>query len=405
MTLVRRMVVVAPAVALAAATGCATPQAVPALPATASTPPPATTAPSPPPPTPPASVTPPPSPAITMPSPSTAVAPSRTPPPDPARAKLDEARALVGRGDMAGAVPLLRQALRLAPDLAEARATLGLALYAMGDLDAAVDELRGLLRARPDLAEARLTLAAALVARQEWPAARAELEEALRRQPDLVQAQYTLGVVRYAQGDLAGAIDAYRAVLAREPAAHDARYNLALVLKLARRDAEAAPELLTAAEAGLARAQYFAGAAYATGAGVERDLVLAITWWTRAAEQGVAQADEALAQLRQTASGRNRRAPAERQAIEQAFAEYRARIATEYADVPREGDEPVGAALLRQGRAPEAVAVLIREASALSEPAQRLLETLSEQGINDARVPAYLKSAAAEGRLRPRPRP
>src|SRR5437773_12353344 len=116
--------------------------------------------------------------------------------------------------------------------------------------------------------EARLTLAAVLVARQDWPAARAELEAALAARPDLVQASYTLGVVRYAQGDLVGAIDAYRRVLARAPSAHDARYNLALVLKLARRDAEATPEFLAAAEAGLPRAQYFAGAAYATGAGV-----------------------------------------------------------------------------------------------------------------------------------------
>jgi tetratricopeptide (TPR) repeat protein len=326
-----------------------------------------------------------------------------------ARAALDEGRKRLAQGDMITASAQLREALRLQPDLAEARASLGLTLYAMGDLDAAVDELRGLLRVRPDLAEARLTLATALVARQDWPAARAELESVLAARPDLPQASYTLGVVRYAQGDLNGAIEAYRHVLAREPRAQDARYNLALVLKLARRDAEATPEFLTAAQAGIPRAQYFAGAAYATGAGVERDLVAAITWWMRAAELGVAQAEEGLAQLRQAASGRSRRPPAERQAIEQAFAEYRTRLWLYYPGVAREGDEPLGAALLRQGRAGEAVAVLIREAAALSEPAQRLLETLYDQGVDgqlpahDARILAYLKSAAAEGRSRPRP--
>ena len=322
---------------------------------------------------------------------------------------LEQGRALMARGEMIAATVALRQALQLAPDFAQARASLGLALYAMGDLDAAVDELRGLLRVRPDLSEARLTLAAALVARQDWPAARTELERALAAQPDLVQANYTLGVVRYAQGDLVGAIDAYRRVLAREPRAQDARYNLALVLKLARRDAEATPEFLAAAAAGLARAQYFAGAAYASGAGVERDLVAAITWWTRAAEQGVTQADEALAQLRQAASGRSRRPPAERQAIEQAFGEYRTRLWKDYPALAREGDEPLGVALLRQGRAREAVPVLIREAAALSEPALRALETLYDQGVDgqlpahDARILASLKSAAAEGRARPRP--
>src|SRR5256884_616349 len=258
----------------------------------------------------------------------------------PAARAYEHGRSLVARGEMMAATVALRDALRLRPDLAEARASLGLALYAMGDLDGAVEELRGLLRVRPDLAEARLTLASALVARQDWPAARAELETALAAQPELLQAGYTLGVVRYAQGDLAGAIDAYRRVLAREPRAADARYNLALVLKLARREAEATPEFLAAAEAGLPRAQYFAGAAYATGAGVERDLVAAITWWTRAAEQGVAQADESLVQLRQAASGRSRRTPAERQAVEQAFGEYRARLWKDYPGLAREGGEP-----------------------------------------------------------------
>jgi TPR repeat protein len=350
---------------------------------------------------------PPPTAIATTPSPPSDAAPPRAA--DPARAALDFGRALLARGEMVAATVALREALRLKPDLSEARASLGLALYAMGDLDAAVEELRGLLRVRPDLAEARLTLAAALVARQDWPAARAELETALADQSDLLQAQYTLGVVRYAQGDLAGAIEAYRRVLAREPKTVDARYNLALVLKLAHRDAEATPEFLAAAEAGLPRAQYFAGAAYATGAGVPRDLVAAIAWWTRAAEQGVTQAEEGLAQLRQSASGRGRRGPAERQAVEQAFGEYRARLWNDYPGLARQGDEPLGAALLRQGRPREAVPVLIREAAALSEPAQRMLETLYDQGIegqlpaHDARILAYLKSAAAEGRSRPRP--
>src|SRR5713101_408639 len=377
---------------IALASGCATPRPAPTPTAIATTP------------------SPPPAVAIPLAPPSSPRPPVVAPPAaaDPARI-LDLGRALLARGETVEATVALREALRLKPDLAEARASLGLALYAMGDLDAAVEELRGLLSVRPDLAEARLTLAAALVARQDWPAARAELETALAVSPDLLQAQYTLGVVRYAQGDLAGAIEAYRRVLAREPRAVDARYKLALVLKLTRRDAEATPEFLAAAAAGLPRAQYFAGAAYATGVGVPRDLVAAIAWWTRAAEQGVAQAEEGLAQLRQSASGRARRPPADRQAVEQAFGEYRARLWNDYPDLARQGDEPVGAALLRQGRAREAVAVLIREAAALSEPAQRMLETLYHQGIegqlpaHDARILAYLKSAAAEGRSRPRP--
>ncbi len=316
---------------------------------------------------------------------------------------LEQGRALIARGEMAAATTALREALRRRPDLTQARASLGLALYALGDLDAAVDELRAALGREPEAVSARLTLAAALVAKQEWAAARVELERVLAAQPDQLQARYSLGVVRYAQGDLDGAIDAYRRVLAGDPQNQDARYNLALVLRLAHRDAEAAPELLAAARAGHARAQYFAGTAYAEGLGVERDLATAIAWWFRAAEQGVTPAEEALAQLRQVALGRGRRAAADRPAAEQAFHDYRAALWKDFPDLAPNGDDTVGGALLRQGRVGEAVPVLIREAGALSEPAQRLLDALYERGVegllpaHDPRILGYFDRAAAEG--------
>jgi TPR repeat protein len=324
------------------------------------------------------------------------------------QAYLDLGEALIARGNMAEAASWLREALRLQPDLVEARSSLGLALYGMGDLVTAVDELRGLLRTRPDVVRARLILATALVAEQDWAAARAELDAVVKMRPDMLQAHYSLGVVRYTQGDLGGAIEAYRRVLEIDPQHQDARYNLALMLKLARRDAEATPEFLVAAQAGLPRAQYFVGTAYAEGLGVEPDLTLAITWWFRAADQGIPQAGEALAQLREVALGRSRHPPAERRAANQAFRDYRVALWNEFPDVVRDGDEPVGAALLRQGRVGEGVTVLIREASALSEPAQRRLETLYEQGVEgqlppyDQRILDYFKGAAAEGQSRPR---
>ena len=320
-----------------------------------------------------------------------------------AQVYLDQGQALIARGEMAAAVTALREALRREPDLIQARSSLGLALYGMGDLDAAVEELRATLRRQPDAFTARLTLASALVAKQDWAAARVELEHVLRARPDLGQAHYGLGVVRYAQGDLDGAIEAFRRVLAGDPHHQDARYNLALMLRLAQRNGEATPEFLAAAQAGHARAQYFAGTAYAAGLGVERDLATAITWWFRAAEQGVPQADEALAQLRQVALGRDRRAPADRANVEQAFRDYRAALWRDFPGLAPDGDDTVGGALLRKGRVSEAVPVLIREAAALSEPADRLLERLWTEGVDgllpahDARILGYFDRAAAEG--------
>jgi protein O-GlcNAc transferase len=285
------------------------------------------------------------------------------PPPslsDRAQAALARGHTLLGRGETAAAAVALREALAVQPNLVEARSALGLALLGAGDADAAVDELRAFLRRQPDATSARSALAAALLARRDWTAAGAELEEVVRRRPDDAPAHYGLGLVRYAQRDLAGAADAYRRVLALEPHHADARYNLALMLKLAQREAEATPEFVAAAEAGVARAQYFAGTAYAGGLGVERSLPAAIAWWMRAAERGVAPADEALASLRQVALGRSRQPAAERQAVEQAFREYRVALWSELRDVERQGDESAGAALLRHGRGREAVAILVR---------------------------------------------
>ncbi len=302
-----------------------------------------------------------------------------------------------------------REALALQPDLFEAREELGLVLYMMGDLDGAVAELRALLRRSPEAVRARLTLATALMVKQDWAGARPEFEEVLRRQPDSVQALYGLAQVRYAWGDLNGAIAAYQQILSRVPDHPDARYNLALVLKLAHRDAEATPEFVAAARAGHPRAQFFAGTAYARGVGVEADLSQAISWWSRAADQGNPEAIAALGELRQTALGKTRRPPAERQAVEQGFRDYRSRLWSEFPELTRaSADDTVGAALLRLGRAGAAVSVSISEALAFSEPAQILLEELYTHGaregvaLYDPRILDYFKTAADEGQVRAR---
>jgi TPR repeat protein len=336
-----------------------------------------------------------------------------TRPPEPsvgerARSALARGEALMAQGNMAAAAGAFREALALESGLWPARSALGRALYGAGDLEAAVEELRRAVAQAPGEASARATLAAALIARQDWRAAKLELEELVRRHPDHAQAHYGLGLVRYAERDLSGAAEAYRRVLVLQPDHHDARANLALILKLSRREAEATPEFLAAAAAGVARAQYFAGVAYADGLGVERSLPVAIQWWMRAAEQGVVAAEEALASLRQVALGRSRRPGADRQTVDQAFRDYRAALWSDVPDAAREGEESAGAALLRHGRVAEAVTMLIREAGALDDAAQRRLETLYEQGVPgalapyDARILAWFETAAGEGLTRPR---
>jgi Tfp pilus assembly protein PilF len=342
--------------------------------------------------------------ATSLPAPAPSPVPT-TPRPSPGQSALDQGRALRAQGDLVAAATALREAIRQDPDLVDARVSLGVTLWELGDLDGAVEELRAALKRRPDSVAARLALARVFLSRQEWAAARAELDSVVGRQADRTDAHFALGVVRYAQGEVNGAIDEYRQVLAADPQQPDAHYHLALLLTLAQRAPEATPEFLAAAQAGHGRAQYFVGVALASGLGVPRDVGAAVGWWFKAADQGVPQAEEALAQWRQAALGRGRRGPAERQTATLAFQDYRASLWKEFPDLAR-GDT-VGGALLEQGRVSEAIVVLIHEASALSEPAQRLLETLYEDGVSgalpprDPRILVYLQSATAEGRRTP----
>ena len=311
-------------------------------------------------------------------------------------------------GDLIGAVEELREALRLQPEFVQARMSLGTALYQIGDLDSALEAYQATLRDQPDLIQAHVNLATVYTIKRDWTSARNELQAALKLQPDFIQAHYALGVVRYGLGDRRGAIEAYREALRLKPDYADAHYNLGLLLKLANQEAEAAQEFYAAALAGLPKAQYFLGSAHASGRGVEKSLPVAVQWWFQAAEQNDPQAKEALSQLRQNVFTKGRRTQSEREAIIQAFAEFRAELWKEYPEFDKQTSDCVGAALLQQDRLREALTVLIQEASALSEPATTALEALYERGIegelapfND-RIRTFFKTTAEEGVPRPR---
>jgi len=94
------------------------------------------------------------------------------------------------------------------------------------------------------------------------------------------------------------------------------------------------------------------GNAYASGLGVERDLVAALQWWFRAADQGVSQAREAIAQLRQGALTKGQQSSREALAVREAFAGLRKELWQEFPDLHGQGvEDSLGATLLRLGRA------------------------------------------------------
>lgn len=305
-------------------------------------------------------------------------------------------------GDYLTTVDRLRKELRLDPTSTDVRFALGQALYGLGEVDEALEEFRQVVQERPTSVSARLHLATALMAKRRWKDAQREVTAVLAQDSKIASAHHVLASIRYSQGDVRGAIDAYRAALALAPDSAETHYHLGLVLRLAGRMKEALPELQAAAEAGHPKAQYFLGTAYASGAGPERDLVLAIRWWIAASEHGIPEAQDALSRLRKTAL--KPASSKEPNKTLKAFQSYRQDLWFEFPELAPNGtDETVGIALLQAFRVTEAVPTLIREATAMGELSERYLAALYEQGLppllkaHDPRILRYFEMAANDG--------
>lgn len=336
-------------------------------------------------------------------------APTQTGGRDAAHLHYSQGVGLLSAGDLLGARAELREALRLQPDLVQARFSLGTALYLSGDVDSAIDAYRTVIRQQPDLAHAHLHLGIALMVTHAWADAQAALKTAVSLQPDSVTAHYNLGLVRDRLGERHGAIESYREALRLRPDHSEAHYHLGLALKQNKQEVEATKEFLAAAQAGVPQAQYYAGVAYASGTGVERNLASAISWWFLAADQEVPQAKEALAHLRKMTLPTDKRSSGEARVVQDAFGAFRRALWQQVSDLKgRAPDESVGVGLLQAGRVHEAVPVLLHEAAALSEQAQAQLETLYANGVEgrvaplNSRIFDYFKAASGEGLPYPR---
>jgi len=340
-----------------------------------------------------------PPPAIESPPPS-----SETP---PAPVPTDEHRLPVllphEREDAVMALGELRSAVRLSPNSADDRLKLAQGLYRIGDLDAAIDECRMALKLKSHNANAYLQLGVTLMAKQDGHAAAIALMEAILLDPELTHAHYSLGSVQYSLGNLTAAIQSYRRALDLQLNFPDARYRLALVLKLTNRHKEAAQFMEEAAIGGVPQAQYFMGNAYRNGQGVEKNLTLAIRWWTKAVEFGQQRAAESLSLLRRQALSPDQSERRRKDAIE-AFKEYRDELWADYPDAGRNNpSESLGIALLKDSQSSNGVTALFAEAYALSETAHDELARLYETGLDtrlvqfDKRILTCFATTAADG--------
>jgi TPR repeat protein len=183
----------------------------------------------------------------------------------------------------------------------------------------------------------------------------------------------------------------------------DARYRLALVLKLANRHQEAVQFMEDAAIGGVPQAQYFMGNAYRNGQGVEKNLALAIRWWTKAVEFGQQRAAESLSQLRRQALLPDQPERRRKDAVE-GFRQYRNELWADYPDVARNKEnESLGIALLKDSQASNGVKTLFAETFALGETAHDELARLYETGLDtrlaqfDKRILTCFTTTAADG--------
>ena len=307
------------------------------------------------------------------------------------------------RADAVMVLGELRSAVLVSPSSADARLKLAQGLYRIGDLDAALDECRVALKLDSHNARAYLQLGVTLIAKQDAHAAAIALMEAILLDPELTHAHYSLGSVQYSLGNLTAAIQSYRRALELRPNFPDARYRLALVLKLTNRHQEAVQFMEEAAIGGVPQAQYFMGNAYRNGQGVERNLGLAIRWWTNAVEFGQQRAAESLSQLRRQALSPDQSERRRTDAIE-GFRQYRDELWADYPDAGRnDPSDSLGIALLKDSQASDGVTVLFAEALALSETAHDELARLYETGLDtrlaqfDTRIMRCFATTAADG--------
>jgi TPR repeat protein len=297
----------------------------------------------------------------------------------------------------------LRRAALESPNVADNRLKLAQWLYRIGDLDAALEECRVALKLEPTNAGIHLQLGTILMAKQDAHAAAIALTDAIRLDPESAHAHYNLANAQYSLGQLAAAIRSYRRSVELQPSFSDARYRLALVLKLTNHGQESARYMEEAAAAGIPQAQYFIGNAYRNGQGVGKDLAQAIRWWATAVRFGHQRAADSLSQLRRQALSRDQPERRRKDTVE-AFQQYREALWNDHSDtVGNEPHESLGIALLKAGRAPDAVVALFDEAFALSEPAHEELARLYEHGLDpllaqfDRRVLTCFETTAADG--------
>ena len=150
-------------------------------------------------------------------------------------------------------------------------------------------------------------------------------------QPDWAHLQFSLGKAHAEQGELALAVQAFREAVRIAPNFVDALFHLGLVLRAQNQLSDAVDPLRQAAEGGSRDAQGLLASMYVNGNGVDRNMPLAMLWWSRSSRASIPDtmtrtAQNQLAQLRRRLH-REQFTPTERQDVLTGFSLIRQDLA------------------------------------------------------------------------------
>ena len=225
--------------------------------------------------------------------------------------RLTPARLLLGvawsrLGNWARAAHQWREALQQDPFGSETfwlHVNLGIALVSMGHFQDATKEFQWVVGHRPEWAQGWSQLGVALMSQRRWREAVDAFEVAAQREPDWAHLHFMLGTTYAEQGELALAVQAFQEAVRIDPNFVDALFHLGIVLRAQNLMDDAIAPLLQAAEGGSREAQGLLASMYVNGHGIDRNVPLAMLWWSRCSRGSIPDtmtrtAKNQLAQLR-----------------------------------------------------------------------------------------------------------
>jgi tetratricopeptide (TPR) repeat protein len=210
-------------------------------------------------------------------------------------ARLTPARLLLGvawsrRGDWARAAQSWREALQKDPfgqDTFWLHDNLGIALTLMGQFQDATKEFQWVVEQRPEWAQGWSQLGVTLMSERRWNEAVGALEAAVQLEPNWAHLHFTLGNAYAEQGELALAVQAFQEAVSIAPNFVDALFHLGIVLRAQNQLSAAVDPLRQAAEGGSREAQGLLASMYVNGNGIDRNVPLAMLWWSRSSRGSI----------------------------------------------------------------------------------------------------------------------